>query len=252
MSKAYSLLADRFEYLNQDCGYDSWSQYLYERLCAQGVRTGSGVDAGCGSGAFTRRFAARGFSMTGFDVSEEMLAKAEELSRGQAHRPLYVRADVRKVKMPHRADFALCVNDCLNYVPPRGLPAAFSHLAGCLRAGGVLLFDVSSPYKLREVIGGNTFCEDRDELAYLWFNRLEEDRVEMDVTLFVRGEGGTFTRAEEHHTQYIHEEAALLAAAEGAGFAVRECGFVPFGGAAGERIGCVCVRQGGARSPHTV
>lgn len=243
MTGAYSRLADLFEYLNEDCDYDSWSQYLYERLCAFGVTGGTGVDAGCGSGAFTRRFAARGFSMTGFDASEAMLSKAEQLSRGMQRRPLYFQADVRACRLPRRADFALCVNDCLNYLPPQDLPAAFSHLAGCLRAGGVLLADVSSPQKLREEIGNNTFCEDRDELAYLWFNRLEGERVEMDFTLFVREADGRFSRADEHHTQYIHEAAALRAAAEEAGFSVEECGLIPCGGRYGSRIGMTCVRK---------
>ncbi len=242
--RAYSVLADKFEYLNQDCGYDSWSQYLYERLLRLGIERGAGLDIGCGSGAFTRRFAARGYAMTGFDASAPMLARAEELSRGQANRPLYVQADVRRMRVPRRADFALCVNDCLNYVPPRHLAAAFSHMAGCLRAGGALLFDVSSPQKLREQLGNNTFCEDREDLAYLWFNRLYEDRVEMEITLFVRGEDGKFERGEEHHTQYIHEESALAEAARQAGFRIEESGAIPFGGSFGSRIGFVCVREG--------
>ncbi len=244
MEQAYSRLAAHFEYLNRDCDYDSWSQYLYERLCALGVERGAGLDVGCGSGAFTRRFAAFGFAMTGFDVSEAMLAEADARSRGCAHRPLYILADARKIKVPRRADFALCVNDCLNYIPQRDIPAVFKRLAGSLRAGGVLLFDVSSPKKLRETIGNNTFCEDGDDFAYLWFNRLEGERVEMDITLFEREKDGRFTRGEEHHTQYIHEEAALRAAAEEAGFSVRESGFVPCGGELGDRIGFACVREG--------
>ena len=120
-----------------------------------------------------------------------------------------------------RADLAVCVNDCLNYIPQQDVPAFFRRVHGCLRRGGVFLFDVSSAYKLREVVGGNTFCEDREEVAWMWFNALHGDRVEMDVTLFVRGEDGRFARSDEHHVQYIHERAALCSAAEGAGFTVR-------------------------------
>ncbi len=242
MREAYSRLAGYFEYLNQDCDYDSWSQYLYERLRGLGIGRGEGLDIGCGSGAFTRRFAAYGYRMTGFDVSGEMLAKAEELSRGMPSRPLYVQADARRLCVPRRADFALCVNDCLNYIPPRDIPAAFRHAARCLRQGGAFLFDVSSPQKLREEIGGNTFCEERDELAYLWFNTLFADRVEMDITLFVREEDGKYRRGEEHHTQYMHEQAFLCGAAEEAGFTVLESGCIPCGGKLGSRIGFTCVR----------
>lgn len=220
MNGAYTSLADWFEYLNADCDYEQWSQYLYGRLQGLGVTGGRGADIGCGSGAFTRAFARWGYDMVGFDVSSAMLARAEQLSRGVPH-VRYGLADARSVRFPGgRADFALCVNDSVNYLPPADIPAFFRRTASILRKGGAFLFDVSSAYKLREVIGGNVFCEDREEVAWMWFNRLCEDRVEMDVTLFTRGEDGRFARSDEHHTQYIHEAETLAAAAERAGFAV--------------------------------
>lgn len=220
MTSAYTSLAEWFEYLNADCDYEKWSQYLYNRLTAAGITGGKSLDIGCGSGAFTRALAAYGFDMTGYDLSAEMLSKAERLGTGPRVR--YILSDARKVRvMGGRADFAICVNDCLNYIPQKDVPAFFARVNGCLRKGGCFIFDVSSPQKLRETIGNNAFCEDREELAYLWFNTLFPDRVEMDFTLFVKGKDGRFDRADEHHTQYIHEKAALLSAAEGAGFAVR-------------------------------
>ncbi len=242
MTEAYTSLAKWFEYLNADCDYEKWSQYLYGRLNGLGVNVGRGLDIGCGSGAFTRALAARGFDMTGYDSCAEMLAQAERLGTGPRVR--YVLSDARRIRVSGgRADFAVCVNDCLNYIPPRDVPAFFSRVQGCLRKGGAFIFDVSSPEKLRGTIGSNTFCEDREEIAYLWFNTLLPDRVEMDVTLFVKGKDGRFDRSDEHHTQYIHERAALSAAAEGAGFEVRAQE-----GACGDpadtaRINFLCVRK---------
>ena len=214
MSGAYTSLAEWFEYLNQDCDYEKWSQYLHERLRQAGIARGRGLDIGCGSGGFTRRLHAFGYDMTGFDVSEEMLSRAEMLGGG----PQYVLADVRRLKINGRADFAVAVNDCFNYIPPADILKAFRRVAGALRKGGVFLFDVSSEYKLREIVGNNTFCEDREEVAYLWFNRLFADRVEMDITLFAKRKDGAFERSDEHHVQYIHGEGALRAALAGAGF----------------------------------
>lgn len=245
MEEAYSSLAEWYEYLGNDCDYDSWSQSLYDQLRALGIRDGTGLDIGCGSGAFTRRFAARGFRMTGFDVSEAMLTEAERLSRGDAARPLYVACDARRIRVREKADFALCVNDCLNYLPQKDVPAFFRRVCGCLRPGGAFLADVSSPYKLREVIGSNTFCEDRDDIAYLWFNRAEEDRVTMELTVFVRGADGRFGRREERHVQYIHGKESLLAAAADAGFEIVS-GAEPEEERA-ERLRFVFRRPGGAR-----
>ena len=108
MSGAYSALAAWFEYLNADCDYEKWSQYLYGRLLSLGVKEGKGLDIGCGSGAFTRAFARLGFDMTGYDCSAEMLARAEQLGAGGRVR--YILSDARKVRvLGGRADFALCV-----------------------------------------------------------------------------------------------------------------------------------------------
>ncbi len=218
MSSAYANLAEWFEYLNQDCDYEKWSQYLHERLLSLGVACGRGLDIGCGGGYFTRFFQRLGYEMTGFDVSPEMLAKAASSGTG-GRNPQYVLADVRRLKINGRADFAVAVNDCFNYVPPEDIPAALRRVAAALKKGGAFIFDVSSEYKLREIVGNNTFCEDRDELAYMWFNRLCGDRVEMDVTTFVRQADGRFVRGDERHVQYIHSEENLKRALEEAGFA---------------------------------
>ena len=131
-------------------------------------------------------------------------------------------SDARKIKtLGGRADFAFCVNDCVNYIPRPDLPRFFARVAACLKKSGAFLFDVSSAYKLREVIGNNSFCEDREEVAWMWFNTLHPDRVEMDFTLFVKEPDGRFRREDERHVQYIHEEEALRRAAEEAGFCVR-------------------------------
>ena len=55
---AYSSLAAWFEYLNDDCDYEKWSQYLLEKL--KSFPLSVGVDIGCGGGWFTRRFAKEG------------------------------------------------------------------------------------------------------------------------------------------------------------------------------------------------
>ena len=60
---AYTALAEWFEYLNDDCGYEKWSQYLLDRISAYSPQ--AGLDVGCGSGYFTRFFEEQGYAMTG-------------------------------------------------------------------------------------------------------------------------------------------------------------------------------------------
>ena len=241
-ASAYFALADWFEYLNADCDYEQWSQYLHNELRALGVQAGEGLDIGCGGGYFTRAFVKKGYSMTGIDVSERMLQKAQRRSLQEGVRAEYVLSDILKLKTPRRADFALCVNDCINYVPPEKLTTALKRVGAALKKGGAFLFDISTEYKLREIVGNNTFCEDREDVAYLWFNTLFDDRVEMDITVFAKREDGAFERGDERHVQSIHTATRVRAALAEAGFSV-----VRQTGAFGkdddrERLNFVCVR----------
>ena len=79
---AYSALGGAFEYLNDDCGYEQWSQYLINKLQSFGAGR-VGVDIGCGNGYFTRALCKAGYAVTGVDISPQMLNCAVELARKQ-------------------------------------------------------------------------------------------------------------------------------------------------------------------------
>ena len=217
--QAYDSLAEWFEYLNDDCDYPQWSQYFIEGLRRLGAGR-RGLELGCGSGAFCRALTRAGYTMTGADLSLPMLSKAAELALGEGLQIEFVHADARTLRTPEKFDFILSPNDCYNYLPQASLRAAFRRAHACLKKGGFFWFDVSSSYKLREKIANNIFADDREDVCYLAFNRLFEDRVETDVTLFVRNADGSFRRCDEKHTQYIHEEAEICAALADAGVKV--------------------------------
>lgn len=217
--QSYESLAEWFEYLNDDCGYENWSQYFIHGLAALGAGK-RGLELGCGSGAFSRALTKNGYTMSGADISDAMLSKAARLA-GEAGLSIeYIHADARKFKTPNKYDFILAPNDCYNYLAPKEFPSAFRCAAQALHRGGIFWFDISSPCKLREKVADNMFADDREDVTYLSFNRLYDDRVEMDVTLFVKGADGRFTRFDELHTQYIHEEAPVTEALRFAGFDV--------------------------------
>lgn len=217
MEQSYAAIGGRFEYLNSDCGYEQWSQYLIKTLQSLGAGQ-TGLDIGCGNGYFTRALTRQGKDMLGVDISPQMLSGATELARKEGVRAEFLLGDITKLKINGRRDFAVAINDCLNYVPPQKLHAAFAHTAACLKKGGAFVFDVSTPHKLKDLLGNNTFCEDGDDYAYLWFNKWLGDRVEMELTVFTRTQGGLFSRAEERHVQYAHSSEQIEEALVGAGF----------------------------------
>ncbi len=217
---AYAHLAKWFEYLNDDCGYENWSQYLIKKLRA--FPLSNGLDVGCGGGWFTRAFHRAGYAMTGLDVSAEMLDFAQAQAVKEGARGEYLLGDITKFHTPTKFSFITAINDCVNYIPKSKLLAAFKNMKNALQKGGVLLFDVSSPRKFYDKIANTVSVDDRDDVTYFSFNRLETDGATMDVTLFVKRLDGTYDRLDEKHRQYIYTEEELTAALQESGFTVLE------------------------------
>ncbi len=236
MANSYSALGRWFEYLNDDCGYEQWSQYLIDTLKKENAGK-NGVDIGCGNGYFTRALIKAGYNAFGVDISPEMLDKAQEISLKQGVRAEFFLGDITKLKLNGKTDFAVAVNDCINYVSKDKLKTAFLRVNACLKKGGLFIFDISSAQKLRSVVANNTFAEDREDITYIWFNSLEGDRVTMDLTLFER-RGDLFKRFDERHVQYIYGEEEILSALKEAGFAVGTEGHL--GADKSDRINFVC------------
>ena len=84
----------------------------------------------------------------------------------------------------------------------------------------MLLFDISSKYKLTEVIGNNVFTDSTDDVTYIWSNSLSEkkDKVDMFLTFFVRNKDGSFDKEDESQTQYIYDAEDLAGRLRAAGF----------------------------------
>ncbi len=213
---AYTNLAEWFEYLNDDCGYENWSQYLIAKLKEYSLK--DGLDVGCGGGWFTRAFQRCGYVMTGMDVSPQMLDFAQRKALETGVRGEYVLGDISKTKAQKRYDFVTAINDCVNYIPKNKINAAFKNVKNSLKKGGIFLFDISSERKFTGKIANTVSVDDREEITYLAFNRMDGDRVTMDVTLFVKQENGSFLRFDETHTQYVYTEAEIVNALQENGF----------------------------------
>ncbi len=217
---AYANLAKWFEYLNDDCDYENWSQYLILKLRPFAFKTG--LDVGCGGGWFTRAFQREGYQMTGLDISPEMLDFAQEQSLKCGLRSEYLLGDITRFRSPKKYGFVTAINDCVNYIPKPRLLSAFKKVYALLEKDGVFLFDISSERKFKNKIANTVSVDDRDDVTYFSFNKEEEDGVTMEVSLFVRQNDGSFQRLDETHRQYRYTEEEILSTLALAGFTVLE------------------------------
>lgn len=202
--------------MDYDCDYDKWSQYLYD-LIKKHACGNSGVDAGCGSGKITLRLKKAGLNIFGFDKSCGMLNAAVKNCREAAQNIEFLQSDIITFKSNKALDFICCTNDIINYVSKEQINHCFANLYKNLKKGGALLFDISSSYRLENIIANATFSDDTEDVTYIWNNHKSNDNIFMDIIIFER-QGGKYLRFDENHIQYIYTEREIENALKAAGF----------------------------------
>jgi len=195
---SYEALALGYDLLMDGVDYDEWAAYLLTFM--QGAKTCA--DVACGTGAITLRLAKAGLELTGVDASEAMLAIASERIAKERANAQCVRQDMRELSLHRPANVVNCANDGVNYLTGDSDAGRFFQSAyRALTPGGLLLFDVSTPYKFEHVLGSNTFAGDGEDCAYIWQNEFENGLCEMWLTLFYRQADGRYERLDEEHLQ---------------------------------------------------
>jgi len=218
---AYEAFAGLYDALMDDVDYDAWAEYYIDLIGRMGVAPRTLCDCACGTGSMSVRFARRGLRVTGVDLSGDMLELARQKAMKFGVQAMFVQQDMCALTLPRPVDALVCACDGVNYLlDDDRLRAFFTRAGRFLKPGGALAFDISSPYKLRHTLGNNFFGEDRDDVAYLWSNRFDEETetVTMDLTFFNREGDGRYRRFDELHVQKAHEPGHLLAL-------LAECGF---------------------------
>ena len=85
----------------------------------------------------------------------------------------------------------------------------------------MLLFDISSAYKIETVLGCSSFTDSRDDRAYFWRNNYDPESklIEMELEFFVEKRSGLYERLRERHIQRAHSADELTGLLSEAGFA---------------------------------
>lgn len=203
---AYTGFAQVYDLFMDNVPYEHWCAHICAVLAAHRITDGTLLELGCGTGRMTRLLAERGYDMIGVDNSVEMLAIAAGADDSQEI--LYLQQDMQELELNQkvRAVFSAC--DCINYVPGEdGLRSVFERVRRCLLPRGLFLFDMNTPYKYSELLGDNTFAENREEGSFIWENYFDEDEGinEYDLTLFLPDGKGLYRKLEEVHYQRCYE-----------------------------------------------
>ncbi len=224
MAQAYDEFAAYYDRLMADVDYTVWADYLAQLLQSFGVLPGQPVfDCACGTGEITLRLDRAGYRMTGADCSERMLEIAATKARKAGATIAFIRQQMQQIRLHKPVSAITCACDGVNYLlTQKDVLAFFRGANNALRDQGVLLFDVSSAYKLAHILDGQTFGEDEAACTYLWQNCFDPQTrlLEMRLAFFTPDGKGTYKRFDERHVQRAHTQQELTELLTQAGFSV--------------------------------
>lgn len=171
MYKDFAFLYDR---LMVDIDYEKWYLYIKNILGRFGKNPKSILEMACGTGNLSYYFAKDGFDLTCFDLSSDMLSIAYNKLR-KFKNVTILNQNMLDFHINKKFDGVFSICDSINYVADRDeLLKTFKNVKKHLTNEGIFIFDINSYYKLKEIIGNNTFIEDKEDLFYIWQNYFDE------------------------------------------------------------------------------
>lgn len=195
----YSALSMVYDRLIQ-VDYSERADYLLSLFSLHGGKYGSLLDLACGSGSLTVELARRGCDMVAVDGSEEMLAEAMDKAAALGVSPLWLCQDMRELDLYGTVEGAVCTLDSLNHLRNTAdVAEVLRRLSLFIEPKGLLIFDVNTPYKHREVLGDNAFVYEQEDFLCTWRNRFlpRTCEVQMLLDIFVENEDGSYDRFED-------------------------------------------------------
>ncbi len=203
----YNDFAKVYDTLMYDLDYDKWVLHINDIFKKSNIKPVTILETACGTGQITVRLSKMGYKMTGVDISESMLSIAESKARIQRQKIKFLNQDMTQLDLNQKFDSILCMCDGINYiVEEKKLQNFFKAAFEKLNDNGIFIFDISSMYKFKNIIGNNTFYNEKDEICYVWDNEFDEvnNIVDMELVIFVP-DGKLFKKIEEHHIQKAYD-----------------------------------------------
>ena len=178
---AFSSIYDRL--IKEDVDYGKICDFIENIFTLRGISPTLVADLACGTGGVTFPLAERGYDMIGIDRSFDMLDIARR--KDKDNKILFLNQSIESLDLYGSVGAALCMTDGFNYIlSDKVLLKALTRLRTCfMDKGGVLVFDVSSEHKLKNIHGNKTFVYDTDDIFYVWENKHYEKKKLCDMTI---------------------------------------------------------------------
>lgn len=223
---AYESFAEVYDELMDNIPYDKWFDYLHSLLIEYGIKDGIITELGCGTGTMTELLSAVGYDMIGIDNSEAMLDMANEKKFENESSSLYLCQDMREFELFGTVAAVVSVCDSVNYITDNEeLTQVFRLVNNYLDTNGIFIFDFHPRHYYKNVVGGSTIAEDRDDISFIWDNYFDEETNinELSLSLFLQEDEDLYRKYEELHLQKGYTLAEMKSMVEASGLKLIAC-----------------------------
>lgn len=225
-----SAMSNAYDVLNDGIDHNEWADFIEECVSRfSDIPVKEICETACGTGSMACELAKRGYSVTAGDLSEDMLTAAEMKARDMNLSVRFVLQDMRSAKMYSEKDLAICLLDSMNYLlKNEDIASALESAYGCIKKGGLFIFDMNSKYKFENIYADNSYILEADGIFCGWENYYNPKTKICDfyLSIFSMDKDERYTRCDEHQREKMYTLRQMTAMIKNAGFSI--CGV--FGG----------------------
>lgn len=212
------LIADDFD-------YDEAENFIMDNLRKYHVNYENFLDNGCGTGNMTQRimkYFERGFAC---DISYDMISQASSKFSMEEKSPQFSVQSAEKLLITDGFNLIYSVMDIPNYLGKFKFEKYLSNSFKSLREGGLLIFDISGEYKIRNILGNEIYINSEEDLFYCWKNAFHSEEnnefVDCDIEFFIKEDGlDSYDRINEYQRMYLFEDKFIRESALRHGFEI--------------------------------
>ena len=217
---SYDFLAGCYDELTTDVGYPAWADYLEAHFRRKGLPGRTVLDLACGTGPHLGAGCPGVRDDRGGPLAGDAGGGGGQGPGGRGDAPHFLCQSMDRLDLYGTIDACVCCLDSVNYVTdPRQLKA-FARVWLFLMPGGLFLFDINTPSKLRG-LDGQVFLDETEDTYCVWRAEYEKrGRIcsyFMDIFRLDPG-SGLWERGEELHRERAYEPEELTAFRREAGF----------------------------------
>ena len=222
---SYGIFASYYDLLTGNVDYKEYAKRIDELVAKHGGKRGKLVDLACGTASLSLELEKLGYTVTGCDLSCDMLTYAAQKKYSQGSRITLVQQDMTALSLPGRADVFVCSLDALNHLECLiFVEMTFARVAKYMKKDSLFIFDMNTVYKHKHVLADNAFVFDTDEVFVTWQNEYNDMERSVLITLdfFVPDEEENFQRYSESFKEMAYSVDEIEKSLDNAGLRIIE------------------------------